>query len=67
MVGSIRLYGGVRYVQRIPQLDGEAEFSPCPTCEKKFETIDDVRWHYDTKIGREDCSILRSMLGWNPD
>jgi hypothetical protein len=54
---------------RIPQLDGgtEKETLQCPTCQKTFEDDDDIRWHYETVIGREDYSILRSMLGWHPD
>ena len=52
---------------RIPQLDGETEESQCGTCKKIFEDADDIRWHFETQIGRQDCSILRSMLGWTPD
>ena len=62
---------------RIPQLDGSMydycderpqpapDFLQCITCEKVFETQDDMRWHNETKYGREDCSILRSMLPSN--
>ena len=55
--------------RRIPQLDGvvDQENVECSNCMKVLETQDDVKWHYETKIGREDCSILRSMLGWHPD
>ena len=52
---------------RIPQLDGETEESQCGTCKKIFEDADDIRWHFETQIGCQDCSILRSMLGWTPD
>ena len=53
----------------IPQLDGGSyqEATQCTTCMKILETEDDIKWHYKTKIGREDCSILKSMLGWQPD
>ena len=55
--------------RRIPLLDGggDLENIQCSNCIKVLETQDDVKWHYETKIGREDCSILRSMLGWHPD
>ena len=52
----------------IPQLDGatDEEHQPshyqCNTCERYFETDHDFRWHYESKIGREDCHILKSML-----
>jgi len=36
--------------------------SKCPDCQKEFQAIDDYKWHNDTKYGREDCQILRSML-----
>ena len=36
--------------------------TPCIVCKKTFENEDDVKWHWETKYGREDCSILRSML-----
>ena len=54
--------------RRIPQLDGERDLDviKCTTCMKVLETEDDIKWHYKTKIGREDCSILKSMLGWQP-
>jgi hypothetical protein len=55
----------------IPQLDGSA-YDPqnqpqpdsikCETCQKRFETNEDFKWHNETQYGREDCSILRSML-----
>ena len=55
---------------KIPQLDGisitDPEVLQCKVCKKMLETADDVKWHYETQIGREDCSILKSMLGWNP-
>ena len=58
---------------RIPQLDGMAwdhdlQHQPsmdclrCPSCQKSLETEDDWKWHFKTEIGRQDCSILRSML-----
>ena len=52
----------------IPQLDGceDPDVFRCPNCRKQLETTDDKKWHYETQIGRQDCSILRSMLGWNP-
>ena len=56
----------------IPQLDGGTmdyldppRTSPdlqCNLCKKPFENTEDFNWHNETKIGREDCSILRSML-----
>ena len=47
----------------IPQLDGYMPMvDQCTSCQKILETEDDQRWHYQTKIGREDCYILRSML-----
>ena len=54
--------------QRIPQVDGgvDSDDFQCPKCKKVLETNDDMKWHYETQIGRQDCSILRSMLGWNP-
>ena len=55
---------------KIPQLDGISNTDPdvlqCKACKKMLETADDVKWHYETQIEREDCSILKSMLGWNP-
>ena len=35
--------------------------SQCPECQKVFDTIDDYKWHYNTKYGREHCHILQSM------
>ena len=35
----------------------------CQVCEKMLETGDDVKWHYETRYGREDCAILKNMLG----
>ena len=32
-------------------------------CEKMLETQDDMKWYYQTKYGREDCAILKSMIG----
>ena len=47
----------------IPQLDGYMPMvDQCTSCQKILETEDDRRWHYHTKIGLEDCHILRSML-----
>ena len=58
----------------IPQLDGVTErmfhlhpqpapdLIQCKTCQRKFETMDDFRWHKETQIGQDDCRILRSML-----
>ena len=49
----------------IPQLDGSTgrDFpKKCKVCHKYFETRDDVTWHLETKHGREDCQILKSML-----
>jgi Leucine-rich repeat (LRR) protein len=66
-VENTRLPPNHRTHGRIPQLDGGLEILQCSTCKKVFEDEDDRKWHYDTKIGRDDCSILRSMLGWNPD
>ena len=34
----------------------------CTFCKKTFETGEDFKWHKETQYGREDCSILRSML-----
>ena len=34
----------------------------CDVCQKVFETPDDIKWHRETKYGREDCKILKSML-----
>jgi hypothetical protein len=34
----------------------------CSSCLKIFESEDDFKWHKQTQIGREDCSILKSML-----
>ena len=54
-----------------PQLDGHHGQEPppapslprlCPTCKYNLETEFDVTWHYETEIGRQDCSILKSML-----
>ena len=50
---------------RIPQVDGN--ISPdmsqqCNMCQKELLTMDDYKWHFETKHGREDCRILRSML-----
>ena len=52
--------------RRIPQLYGERDLDviKCTTCMKVLETEDDIKWHFETKIGREDYSILKSMLGW---
>ena len=58
---------------RIPQLDGLAwnhDHQPqpsmdclqCSSCQKTLETEDDWKWHYETEIGQQNCSILRSML-----
>ena len=49
---------------RIPQLDSGGD--QCSNCKRVLETTDDMKWHYETQRGCEDCSILRSMLGWNP-
>ena len=56
----------------IPQLDGGTmdyldppRTSPdlqCKLCKKTFENTEDFNWHNETKIGCEDCSILRIML-----
>ena len=48
----------------IPQFDGNisTDYSLCNMCQKVLETIDDYKWHYETKHGREDCRLLRSML-----
>ena len=48
----------------IPQLDGNISpnVSQCSNCEKVLWTIDDYKWHYETKHGREDCRLLKSML-----
>lgn len=50
--------------QRIPQLDGNisSDLSVCNNCQKTLLTIDDYKWHFETKHGREDCRILRSMM-----
>ena len=45
-----------------PQPKTAAVPTPCIVCKKTFETEDDVKWHWETKYGREDCAILRSML-----
>ena len=53
---------------RIPQLDRSTpdilykNSTPCIVCKKTFENEDDVKWHWETKYGREDWAILRSML-----
>ena len=56
-------------LERIPQLDGgiEQEVLKCKNCKKTMVTADDIKWHFETQLGREDCSILRSMLGWHPN
>ena len=48
----------------IQQLDGNIspDVSQCSNCEKVLCTIDDYKWHYETKHGREDCRLLKSML-----
>ena len=61
----------------IPQLDGGTSILPevglknkptkvqmCNECKKTFETDDDIKWHFGTKIGREDCLIFRSMIDY---
>ena len=57
----------------IPQLDGGTERmfhlhpqpSPdliqCKTCQRKFETMDDFRWHKETRIGQDHCRILKHV------
>jgi hypothetical protein len=61
---------------RIPQLDGSTydycdrpqpapDILLCISCQKVFETLDNMRWHNENKYGREDCKILRSMLPSN--
>ena len=34
----------------------------CEECQKVLETPDDIKWHYETTYGKEDCKILKSML-----
>ena len=34
----------------------------CQDCKKVLDSIDDLKWHTDTKYGREDCRILQSMI-----
>ena len=49
----------------IPQLDGSTDRDfpkKCKVCQKSLETRDDVSWHLESKYGREDCRILKSML-----
>ena len=67
IVDHSNLQTNSKLLGRIPQLDGGIEILQCPTCKKVFEDVDDRKWDYETKIGREDRSILISMLGWNPD
>ena len=45
-----------------PQLKTATTHPPCLVCKKTFETEDDITWHTETKYGREDCVILKSML-----
>ena len=47
----------------IPQLDGNTSqyLSQCNLCQRDLLTIDDHKWHFYTKHGREDCRLLRSM------
>ena len=40
--------------------------SHCKVCQKVIEDVDDYKWHYETQHGRDDCSILKSMLGYRP-
>ena len=55
--------------ETIPQLDGIiASISDDPTkpyqcnsCFKELITREDFKWHFETRIGREDCRILKSM------
>ena len=65
-----------RPIDVIPQLDGNM-LSPnfpespstttlpmqsrCNFCQKELKTREDYRWHFETKHGREDCRILKSM------
>ena len=48
----------------LPQLDGheELEVIQCRSCKKVCETLDDFKWHKESKYGQEDCRILKSML-----
>ena len=34
----------------------------CEEYQKVLETPDDIKWHYETTYGKEDCKILKSML-----
>ena len=34
----------------------------CGNCQKVLETIEDIRWHNETRYGQENCRILKSML-----
>ena len=34
----------------------------CEECQKVLETPDDIKWHFETTYGKEDCKILKSML-----
>jgi hypothetical protein len=39
-----------------------AQYLQCNTCRKVFETHEDINWHKETPLGREDCLSLNSML-----
>ena len=62
--GHVDLSSSDETEESIPQLDGNisSEVSHCSNSQKVLRTIDDYKWHYETKHGREDCRLLRSML-----
>ena len=45
-----------------PKLKPPLEHPYCKSCRKASYTIGDFNYHNNTKFGREDCAILKSML-----
>ena len=44
------------------KLQPSPDLMKCSKCEKIFGTRDDIKWHEESKYGKEDCVILQKMM-----